>query len=133
VKRNWDLVRHILLTIEELPWHNSHTDIHERMESSNDIDATPEEINYHLHVLYKNGLIDGMIRGAFGDTPGVPNQNITMTLAGHERLDTIRPETVWAKTKSVAAQTGDSTINAIFDIAKHIAKEGFSKFLSAGA
>ena len=44
----------------------------------------------------------------------------SITFAGHQFLDTIRPESVWSKIHSVSEKTGLKSISAIMDIAEII-------------
>ncbi len=42
----------------------------------------------------------------------------SITFAGHQFLDTIRPESVWSKIHSISEKTGLKSISAIMDIAE---------------
>ena len=44
----------------------------------------------------------------------------SITFAGHQFLDTIRPESVWSKIHSISEKTGLKSISAIMDIAEII-------------
>ncbi len=43
-----------------------------------------------------------------------------LTYLGHEFLDDIRPDTVWEKTKSIAATTGTASLHALKEIAINV-------------
>src|SRR3989304_4745015 len=77
MKRDMDLVREILLKMEELPMkgdcHNIHID-----------GRSEEEIIYHVRIMHEAGLIEAI---DFTATDGVDWRPKRLTYAGHEFLD----------------------------------------------
>ena len=106
-------VRDILLYVESLPF-NSVATIDKLHESYPQY--TEENISYNCLKLIEAGYIDGitipMMRSYL---PGI--KCITcMTFEGHQFLETLRPETVFEKTKNTLSSIGTGS----FAIAKEI-------------
>lgn len=90
MKRDMELIRRILLAVEndEL----SSTNYHERV-----LPGVPEDVYFsHVRLLDEAGLLKAI--GMKGDNYALyyPDR---LTWEGHEFLDSIRNETVWAKVK----------------------------------
>lgn len=55
-----------------------------------------------------------------------------ITYRGHKFLETVRPETIWQKTKTIVSKVGVHTLDFIEDIAKEVAielaKQAFTHF-----
>ena len=108
MKRDWDLIRQILLTVEA-------ANADERI-SDNDIDGcTPEHFHHNAILLTEAGFVHAMIL-----------QNLETTLIesltweGHEFLDSIRDDATWDKIKMVAKEKSISlSFAAIKAIEQH--------------
>lgn len=92
MKRDWDLIRQILLTVEA-------AEADEKI-SDNDIDGCPpESFHYNSVLLSEAGLVHAMI---------LPNLQTTLieslTWEGHEFLDSIRNDVTWDKIKNTAQE-----------------------------
>jgi hypothetical protein len=92
MKRDWDLIRQILLAVEA-------ADANDRI-SDNDIDGcTPENFHHNAILLTEAGFVHAMIL-----------QNLETTLIesltweGHEFLDAIRDDASWEHIKTIAAE-----------------------------
>jgi Hypothetical protein (DUF2513) len=89
MKRDWELIRQILITVE-----NAEAD--DRI-SDNDIGCSEETFHYNAILLSQAGLVQAMI---------LPNLNTTLveslTWEGHEFLDLIRDESAWQRIKNTA-------------------------------
>lgn len=99
MKRNMDLIRDILLSIEELPSGGPHQTL------SVQGDWNGDEVTGHLRLVRNAGLVDGKIE-FYGDDIllaiyGLSNE-------GHDLLDSIRDDQVWEKTKSEVGKVGGS-------------------------
>lgn len=104
MKRDWDLIRQILLAIEQ----------------SEPIDAikdsAPEGLYEHqIDILRDSGLIEGFDRTHTMKTPsGVPVSTFTLpdqprlTWEGHNFLDSVRDDDIWSKTKERISKVGGS-------------------------
>lgn len=98
MKRDWELVREILLAVEAL-------ESHRQMIRSSSIDGyDPEIAAYHIHMLIQAGLLDGLCSQA---TSG-PRQcyGRELTWEGHEFLDRIRSQATWSKTLGLIREKG---------------------------
>lgn len=90
MKRNMDLVRQILLEIEEQPFTSKWLDL--------EIDGfTREEITYHVMILYEAGLLEAVNLTTHG---GIDWRPTRMTWEGHEFLEAARDDSRWQRAKS---------------------------------
>jgi hypothetical protein len=130
MKRDWDLLRDQLIAIEEdrdfktailgeIPdepkWadYEDWADFEKAHAAYRAIDA---RICGHLEMLVDNGYIAGVLlsRGAGGDfSYGLADPRLTM--AGHDLLETMRSESLWATIKTTAKSKG---IELTFDSIK---------------
>ena len=104
MKRDMDLVREILLKLEDLPYdgqlHNITVD-----------GRTNEEISYHVMLLEEAGLIAAM---SLTSHDGICWKPTRLTYSGHEFLDAARSDTVWERAKAWTLKTtGTLTVEAM--------------------
>ena len=93
MKRDIEIYRQILLDLEAC--NTSHADV--RSLANVDDDTTA----YHIRLLYEAGLIHAIdMSSNDGDTWSATS----LTHSGHDFLDTMKAETLWNKTKSMALQ-----------------------------
>ncbi len=122
MKRNMDLIRELLLRLESMEttrgamYHFALPD-DEADPDLGLVDFTAQEIEYHARLLIQAGLIDPGNGGAFS---GFTFRSLTWE--GHDFLDAIRDDFIWAKTKSGAREVGGLT----FELLKALAR-GFIK------
>lgn len=96
MKRDWNLIRDLLIHIEDAEGqHLLNEDIN--------VD-TPERVYYHLDQMIQSGLINGdkctyMSGGGRVAITG-------LTPKGHDFLEKIRSDTVWTKTKTLVKDKG---------------------------
>ena len=101
MKRDMDLIRAILLTIEEEPHGFA-----PKIEISG---YTQEEIDYHAILLGEAGLAKVVEVTAFGDKS--PQGTVTqLTWAGHEFLDSARENKRWNQAKDMISKVGGASI-----------------------
>jgi hypothetical protein len=89
VTRDMDLVRLLLLRIEESP----------EMRSKIDLDFpgyTREQVHYHLFLLHDAKYVEGHDLSSTGGRSFLPTG---LTWQGHEFLDAARDDTIWRKAK----------------------------------
>ena len=111
MKRDWDVVRKILLKLEEIGNTTS------RLESSEVNGYDPELVSYHMQLLDEAGLIKARCR----QHRPLNCVALSMTWKGHEFLDQIRQDTVWNKVKGEAREKGlDLSLDVIIALAKSI-------------
>jgi hypothetical protein len=73
---------------------------------------------YHVKLMIDEGLLEEVGRGT-----------MRLTSKGHDFLDAIRSDTVWNRTKGVAAEIGGSTLGILQDIALAYLKAKAAKLL----
>jgi hypothetical protein len=105
MKRDMDLVRQILLTIEA-------------NEKQIDSKFSQEEISGHAAILKDGGFINAAIaRGPQNQPTGCVLQSLTWE--GHEFLDAMRDDTLWKKAKEKFIKPGAAfTAKALFEYLK---------------
>ncbi|WP_233842201.1 DUF2513 domain-containing protein [Dyella sp. 2HG41-7] len=109
MKRDWDVVREILLALEQQNENSSRGISHiEGRDDSN--------VAYHIRIMIEAGLIEGNVRDYLGGE--VSAVALRMTWTGHEFLDQIRSQNVWGKVKSQAAEKG---LSLTFEVVKSLA------------
>lgn len=112
VQRDMDLVRELLLRIEQ----------DKSLDGTRWIGFTPaelgmeqrsvEEIAYHLDLLIDAGLVEGKSYG--GAIPAIAR----LTWDGHEFLDNIKNTDVWSKTKQRVGDLANVSLKVIAAIAE---------------
>jgi hypothetical protein len=114
MKRDMDILRDLLLKIEEAPGKVSWKAI---------VDGTDEEQKnklQHLKLAAEAGLINGVILNTMQHWI---IENIELTWEGHDFIDSIRDSEVWKKTKNGAAAAGGFTVGLLKDLAKGLIKK----------
>lgn len=113
MKRDWNIIRNILISLEEKS-SGKHT-----LHLSDFPEDEKGEYSYHVELLIEAGMISGSMSKAIGRTP---HDFIAtrMTWEGHEFLDAIRNDTVWKKAKSSFAQHG---LSMTFDLIRSVATD----------
>lgn len=111
MKRDLDLVRTIMLAVEESP-KPQYPDV-----------STPEgydeeTFEYHVGLLGQAGLLETRDTSTLG---GVSYRIKSLTWKGHEFLDAVRQDTVWEKTKSsLGAQITSVGLEVIKGVANNL-------------
>lgn len=118
MKRNWDVIRKIMIRLEEIPDECSHLD-------SDAIDGVDNETAfYHMRLMIEAGIAVGGCPETFGRCHG---HLLRLTWEGHELLDKIRRDTVWNKIKETART---KSIDLSVDVVKTVAKSVIHGVLS---
>lgn len=120
MKRNDDLIRDLLLAIEEAPAGKTVAgrDLHRP-------DHADADVIEHLKLLDDAGFLDVEFRRHLGDHgPQLGNTEVCrLTWDGHEFIATIRSDTVWNKTKERVADVGGSvSLTTLSEVAGSVAK-----------
>lgn len=119
MRRNWDIIREILIRLEEK------TDENYALQLSDFPKERGSEISYHIELLIEASLICGEISETMGCK--VHDFIITrLTWKGHEFLDTIKSDTIWNKTKESFISKG---LSMSFDLVKSVAVKIASDYL----
>jgi len=100
MKRDMDLVRQILLAIEQSPRGFAPGKL--TVES-----FTDEQIGYHVYIMWQAGLVEA--DDNTGRKGGLRARPRNLTWAGHDFLDAARDKTRWAKAKEIAGKVGGIT------------------------
>lgn len=114
MRRDWEVIRKILLAVEALPSTDNDLDCDQ-------IEGVPPDVAaYHMRLLRNEGLTEG---GGRDSVPGGPPWQFAnaLTWQGHELLDSIRGDTAWKRIKSTAAEKGiDLTVDAVKALARFV-------------
>ncbi|NQU21047.1 MAG: DUF2513 domain-containing protein [Candidatus Nealsonbacteria bacterium] len=102
MKRNMDLVRSILLAIEESKTGYAPRDL--RIEG-----YTEEQIGYHIYIMKEGGLVNGTDVTTMDDN-GPTAVATSMTWTGHEFLDAARESERWKEAKSLLDKVGGAAL-----------------------
>ena len=110
MQRNWDIIRKILLKVEQLPTEDSTF-------ASNELEGVDgEAVAYHMRLLLEAHLMVGGCRDALG--PPFCHAS-RLTWAGHEFLDKIKNESLWQQIKAQSRTKGvDLSFTVITELAK---------------
>lgn len=122
---NKDCMRAVLLQIENLSIeHDTNTiELNTKLP-----DFTKNDVVYSCIMLKDAGYIEANVTYAARGVPTVIVRR--MTFQGHEFLDTIRDNDIWAKTKTVAQKAGATAVSAFAEIAKALIKDAVTATLS---
>lgn len=100
MKRDYDLLRKLVLTVESGP--HGYAPHHIKIDGYSD-----EEIGYHSYLLVDSGLAVGVDATTLGSTS--PQWLILhLTSAGHDFADAIRDETRWKKATGIVKDKAGS-------------------------
>jgi hypothetical protein len=104
MKRDMDLVRDILIQVEESTHTHGWCDI-------NIEGRSPAEITYHVRMMHEQGLIEAQDLTTMSGVSWLPKR---LTAQGHDFLDAARSEKVWTLAKeAVVEATGTLTLDAL--------------------
>ncbi|MCG6508527.1 DUF2513 domain-containing protein [Vibrio parahaemolyticus] len=118
MKRDMELIRKLLLTIEENP----------RQLEVEGYDKN--QVKYHALLLIEAGFLDGNVSDTLANTSVVPSfvSVNRLTWDGHEFLDNIRKEEVW---NTIKTEFKDASISSVFSIGKQLTENYAKKKLSS--
>lgn len=107
MKRDMDLIRKILLSVEENPTAEIKEVIIEGYNK--------EQIHYHIEKLIEAGYLRS---ASYSSIDGISYyKNVSLKWNGHEFLDASRSETIWNKAKTMINETGGSfTIDILLTV-----------------
>ena len=111
MKRDMDLIRRVLLEIEEsdewLPGAITYEEVDDEL------------VSYHVKLLYEAGLIDAIDMS----TNTLKWQARTLTWQGHEFLDSARDDTRWESAKAtIFSRIGSLPFDLLKEVLSQIAK-----------
>ena len=119
MRRDMDLVRQILLAVEE-------REEEDLRRSTLSVEGYGEQaVARHVEIMQEAGLVDAHVMRADG-VPPYAARVFRLTWEGHDFLEATRNETVWAKTKQFVKEKGGGASLAIMKaVAVRFAKEQF--------
>ncbi|MHB0763180.1 DUF2513 domain-containing protein [Stutzerimonas sp. NM35] len=98
MKRDWELVRKILMAVEGLQ-------SGAQAVTGRDVPGYDHAlVSYHIFLMKEAGLLDATCSSGFGS--GRECHAFELTWAGHEFLDQIRTQGVWNKTVGIIREKG---------------------------
>lgn len=111
MKREWDLVREILLRLESAEPGSM------VMGTEFGPDYDDQMVSYHMAMMKDAGLIEARVM--VGNAMYMNGIAMALKWAGHEFLDGIRKKEAWEKVKSTAKSKG---LDLTFDVIKAVTK-----------
>lgn len=139
MKRDWDLLRKMLVDIEEERDLFAYLPGEPQLDDFESVDAysceyeswcqTQEHFFGHLELLLESDFVDGIqiIRGSDGYISYGTSPKVRLTMAGHDLLDTIRSATLWENIKTTAKKKG---VELSFDAIKVLGATALKHLLS---
>ena len=111
MKRDLDLVREILLKIEDF----EPTGISKvQLVTPDDFSGTPAQNLYHVDMLLQAGYLEETGRRTLQAEIAIRG----LTMSGHDLLNAIREKSVWEKTKTRLGDAGGWTLDLVLAVAK---------------
>ena len=127
MKRDMDLVRELLLALEDVPAHFDRT---VRLAIGEGalalVGRSNEEIAYHIRIMTQGDLIS---MGGISEDGVAIEKYYGFRWSGHEFLDDVRDPKAWAAAKDGAAKVGSGSLGFLWEVAKSIGKYEVGKRL----
>ncbi|MFT0546063.1 DUF2513 domain-containing protein [Allopusillimonas ginsengisoli] len=120
MKRNWDMIREVLIEVETLDSAQFET-----IQYGPASEGEEPEKDMHGVLLWKAGFVEGADASCM-DGDAVLAQGLTW--AGHDLLETIRSKAVWERIKTTAHDKG---IELTFDAVKALGKIALTSIIGA--
>ena len=117
MKRNWDLIRKILLKLEEK------ADSTSWLQDDEIKGYDSQTVSYHYKLLTDAGLIESIDLSNMSE---ISYAALSLTWQGHEFLDKIKNESVWNKVKSTVQS---KSLDLSFEVIKTVATTLISAML----
>ena len=116
MKRDMDLVRKLLFAIETHEFSS-------RLENPPVEGYDEATIDHHVFLMKEAGLVEALSIDTQQSGPHRRAAARRLTWKGHDALDVLRSDTVWAKTKGIVAKAGGASIQMVIDVASSVVKE----------
>jgi hypothetical protein len=122
MKKNWEIIREILLRLEAASSPNTYL-------NAKAISEYPtQEVAYNMRLLSQAGYIKAKIHESSSGSGEIGAAlAIHLTNTGHELLDTIRSESVWSKITDTFKSKG---VEMTFDLVISVGKKVMESLLS---
>lgn len=122
MKRDLDLIREIMLVLEEHMEYGKNFQSATLFEIMEEESLIIEKLSYHVGLLVESGLIKAKEHKYQSGEPTDYLIN-TITSQGHDFIDIIRQDTTWNNIKEKAYSIGGSTLSVLIDIGKEYLKK----------
>lgn len=122
MKRNWEIIRAILIRLEGVNTPNAAVN----MNSFDEFDA--QEVAYNMRLLHQAECIDARISESHTGDGLIASAYVkSLTSKGHDLLDSIKNDSVWAKIKESFSVKGvDMTVDLVVMVGKKIVESMFN-------
>ncbi len=123
MKRDLDLVRRLLLKIEE-----RHNIASSDLACDELISASHELVSYHLQMMIQEaGLAKGISIPDMDEDARDGWEDIELTWKGHDFLDQVRDDEIWRLTKEGVTKAKGFSFDLLASLAKGLAREKIKK------
>ena len=122
MKRNWDLIREVLIEVEALD-----SARFEEIQYGPASESSEPEKAAHGVLLWKAGYVEGADASSMSGDAVLATG---LTWAGHELLETIRSKAIWERIKTTAKDKG---IELTFDAVKALGSAALAAVVGGGA
>jgi hypothetical protein len=130
MKRDWDVIREVLIEVEGLSDDNNDRGPNNRGQKvygmGDEHDSVEATKSAHALMLWKAGYIEAIDAGTMGG-PAIISPDLTWQ--GHELLDTLRSKPVWDRIKTTAKEKG---LELSFDVVKGLGKMALDYVIKQG-
>ena len=122
MKRDLDLIREIMLVLEDKMEYDKKFQSAHLIEVIQDKTLSAEKLAYHVGLLVENDFIKAK---EYKYQSGEPTDYLinTITSQGQDFIDTIRQDTTWNKIKDKSSNIGGFTLSLLVDIGKEYLKK----------
>ena len=122
MKRDLDLIREIMLVLEDKMEYDKNFQSAHLIEVIQDKTLSAEKLAYHVGLLVENDFIKAK---EYKYQSGEPTDYLinTITSQGQDFIDTIRQDTTWNKIKEKASSLGGFTLPLLVDIGTEYLKK----------
>lgn len=120
MKRDMDLIRELLLEIEE---NQTASDFSYEINANLNFDANT--VYQHLKLLRDGGMIDG--EDSLSQDRSSKIIVLGITWSGHDFIDSVRDPEIWRRTKEGALAAGGFTVELLTELAKGYVKKILSE------
>lgn len=101
MKRDWDVIRHILITLEERDPRSGGLQLKDFPSEK------AYEYSYHTQLLINRSLVSGILSQVIGNPSRATDFHLQhLTWEGHDLLDTMRSRPVWDRIKTISMEKG---------------------------
>lgn len=124
MKRDLDLIREIMLLLEDKMEYGGNFKSQQLIELIEDKTLSMDKLAYHVGLLAESNLIKVKEFNSYSE----PTEYLinTITAQGQDFIDTIRQDTTWNKIKEKALEIGGFSVSVLMDIGKEYLKSQLS-------